>query len=446
MLRDWGPGSVQEKIVASGAKGSPCAGVQSAQNAPGMARGGGGGGGGEKRRGVRRRAFSSAARPRAAAAFYFSQSDSQDKLPTPARPTRGRRCVMPGRAGPAGASARARAFPVPRLAARESRRPVVVVKHLKMVVVVREGGTGIPLLAEAGRKEGDSPSLVEWAGHGSSSSSSSSSRVDNDAAVHVRLPGQLLRRRLPPHGRPASRCGQEPQGASPSRPPTCSGVLAPLRGRIQGPTGAAGIDAPQTPGTETGSRLGGSVQRRRTGTTAQHSGTPHFASETHCTPVGCVSPRDTLTTAKPVSVGIARILSPAPERVLHAPTTSRTAIRHRPWPADRYLTEGNARAPPTSSPPGAWIPSDPTPSSVRAESTLGEASAEKGPLPPPCPAAIDAPPPALSRLSETWNPIVVIASSPGGGHASLPKAGATHQHAPAKPQAACRTGFPSGSC
>ena len=28
---------VQEKIVASGAKGSPCAGVQSAQNAPGMA-------------------------------------------------------------------------------------------------------------------------------------------------------------------------------------------------------------------------------------------------------------------------------------------------------------------------------------------------------------------------------------------------------------------------
>lgn len=32
--------------MASGAKGSPCAGVQSAQNAPGMARGGGGGGGG----------------------------------------------------------------------------------------------------------------------------------------------------------------------------------------------------------------------------------------------------------------------------------------------------------------------------------------------------------------------------------------------------------------
>lgn len=46
--------------------------------------------------------FLSAARPRAAAAFYFSQSASQDKLPTPARPTRGRRCVMPGRAGPAG--------------------------------------------------------------------------------------------------------------------------------------------------------------------------------------------------------------------------------------------------------------------------------------------------------------------------------------------------------
>lgn len=114
---------------------------------------------------------------------------------------------------------------------------MVVVKHLKMVVVVRAGGTGIPLLAEAGRKEENLPSLVEWAVHGSSSSSS---RVDNDAAVHVRLPGQLLRRRLPPHGRPASRCGQEPQGASPSRPPTCSGVLAPLRGRIQGPTGAAG--------------------------------------------------------------------------------------------------------------------------------------------------------------------------------------------------------------
>lgn len=118
--------------MASGAKGSPCAGVQSAQNAPGMARGGGGGGGGEEaaRRPAEGRMteffgffspechltvcfspechltawpqFLSAARPRAAAAFYFSQSASQDKLPTPARPTRGRRCVMPGRAGPAG--------------------------------------------------------------------------------------------------------------------------------------------------------------------------------------------------------------------------------------------------------------------------------------------------------------------------------------------------------
>ncbi|PWI72341.1 hypothetical protein PCL_10964 [Purpureocillium lilacinum] len=436
MLRDWGPGSVQEKIVASGAKGSPCAGVQSAR-----------GGGEAARRPAEGRMteffgffspechltvcfspechltawpqFLSAARPRAAAAFYFSQSDSQDKLPTPARPTRGRRCVMPGRAGPAGGEGEGEGVPSSASGCAGVAASRGGGEALEDGGGGQGGGHGDPPSRRSREEGGESPSLVEWAVHGSSSSSS---RVDNDAAVHVRLPGQLLRRRLPPHGRPASRCGQEPQGASPSRPPTCSGVLAPLRGRIQGPTGAAGIDAPQTPGTETGSRLGGSVQRRRTGTTAQHSGTPHFASETHCTPVGCVSPRDTLTTAKPVSVGIARILSPAPERVLHRPGAAH------------------------EQPAGAMDPVRPDPIVGASGINFRGSQRREGPPPPPCPAAIDAPPPALSRLSETWNPIVVIASSPGGGHASLPKAGATHQHAPAKPQAACRTGFPSGSC